>query len=227
MTAADTPATQVSRPLVIVLGVLMVGALIYFLLVLPNQGDGVDAVDQSGAVVVSEPAVVGSEPAVVVPDADASEPGDLPVAESTETAADPSFEVFSARDPFEQLVTDDTGGAGAGAVDGTTETSAPTTPVDDTVNASPSPADDPALLPPVAEDPAQTTVGTTTIMLQEIFRDDGVDTALVLVDAEGYEAAEGETVAGDLTVLDIEGNCATMRFDERRFILCEGEQIQK
>jgi len=225
MTDAEAPVTRVSKPVLIVLGVLAVVALVYLVLVLPNQGDGVDAVDRSGAVVVSEPAVVGSEPAVVVPDADASEAGDLPLAEPTETAADPSFEVFSARDPFEQLVTDDTGGAGV--IDGTTETSAPTAPVDDTTNVSPPPADDPALLPPVVEDPAQTTVGTTTIMLQEIYRDDGVDTALVLVDNEGYEAAEGETVAGDLTVLDIEGNCATMRFDERRFILCEGEQIQK
>lgn len=51
--------------------------------------------------------------------------------------------------------------------------------------------------------------------------------ALVVVDNEGFEAAEGDTVAGKVTVLDIAGNCATMRFEDNRFILCEGERIHK
>jgi hypothetical protein len=49
----------------------------------------------------------------------------------------------------------------------------------------------------------------------------------VEVNSNGYEAAEGETVAGGLAVLDIADSCATMRFDGTRFILCEGERIEK
>ena len=220
MSDSDAPTSRVSKPLLIVLGVLALAALAYVLLILLNQGDGADTVDQAQA-----PA--GSEPAVVVPEAgDATEPGDgeLPVAESTETAAGPSFEVFSARDPFDQLVADSEGGAVG-------ETQDTTAPVDGTAPLPPAvPGDDTPdtdAPDPVTGGPAQTTVGVTTILLEEVFSDGGVDIALVRVDNEGYEAAEGDTVAGGLTVLDIEDNCATMRFEDRRFILCEGEQIQK
>ena len=50
---------------------------------------------------------------------------------------------------------------------------------------------------------------------------------VVVIDNEGYEARVGETVARKVEVLDIVGNCATMRYDDNRFILCEGEQIGK
>lgn len=215
-----TPSSQVRTPLLIGLGVLVLAALAYFfLLFLPNQGDGIDTVDDAQA-------PVGSEPAVVVPGEDAAGPVDdeLPVAESTETAAEPSFEVFSARDPFDQLVADSEGG---GAVGDTQDTIAP---VDGVVVPPPVvPGDDPpdTTPDPSTGGPPQATVGTTTILLEEIFRENGVDIALVRIDNEGYEVAEGETVVGELTVLDIEDNCATMRFEDRRFILCEGEQVQK
>lgn len=221
MRNSDAPTSQWSKPLLIVLGVLVLAALAYFLLILPNQGDSADTVDQAQA-----PA--GSEPAIVPDAGDATEPGDgeLPVAESTETAAEPSYEVFSARDPFDQLVADSEGGA----VGETQDTTAPVggtapPPLPPAVPGEDTPDTDTP--DPVTGGPAQTTVGLTTIMLEEIFSDGGVDIALVRVDNEGYEAAEGDTVAGGLTVLDIEDNCATMRFEDRRFILCEGEQIQK
>jgi hypothetical protein len=50
---------------------------------------------------------------------------------------------------------------------------------------------------------------------------------LVTLNGEGHRAGEGDTVDGSLTILDIAGNCATMRFDGTRFILCEGEHIRK
>jgi hypothetical protein len=91
------------------------------------------------------------------------------------------------------------------------------------------PGDDPpdTTTDPTTGGPPQTTVGTTTIMLGEIFRENGVDIALVRIDNEGYEVAKDKTVLGELTVRDIDDNRATMRFEARRFILCEGEQVQK
>lgn len=78
-----------------------------------------------------------------------------------------------------------------------------------------------------AADQAQTSVDATAIVLEEVFDEDGQDVVIVQVGGEGYEAAEGDTVAGNLTVLDIADSCATMRFGDTRFILCEGEQIRK
>lgn len=207
----------VSRPLLIVLGVAVLAALGYVLFAMSSSPD-----DELAAAAPSEPVVAESEPAA--PPLDPKLPSE---AGSEIAAVEPTFEVFQARDPFEQLVANDTG-SGDATIGTTTPVSA-VTPVD---------GSDPTVgAPPVVTDPAptnapgggqsQTSVGGTTIMLEEIFSDGGEDTALVRVDDEGYEATEGETVAGDLTVLDIAGNCATMRFDDRRFILCEGEQIQK
>jgi hypothetical protein len=38
--------------------------------------------------------------------------------------------------------------------------------------------------------------------------------------------AGGDTVADEAEVFDIAGNCATMRYDDSRFIPCEGDQIR-
>lgn len=216
MTSSDAPASRFSPPLLIGLGVALAGALVFLLLVLPNRG-GVEDVDQTQADVGSEPSAVGSEPSAV-----GSETPDGGVAATEEPADDvqePSFEVFSARDPFDQLVTD----VSADPVEGTQDTTAPgddSTPGDTT---TPDPDGSPA--PPGG--PSQTAVGTTTIRLDEVFMEEGEPRVLVQVNSDGYEAGEGDTVAGDLTVLEIEGSCATMRLDDTRFILCEGEQIRK
>jgi hypothetical protein len=193
----DRPA--VSRPLLIVVGLVAIAAVAYLLLA-SGQSEDVAAVDPAAPGISSEPAVPPAEPA-----------------EPTETsseieAVEPTFDVFSARDPFDQLVANTTGTDGSV---GTTTPTSTTTPAPDTTPTAPS------------DDRAQTTVGTTTIRLDEVFRQDGTDKVLVQVNSDGYEAAEDETVAENLTVLDIEDSCATMRFEDTRFILCEGEQIRK
>lgn len=217
MSTDDAPTQRVSRPLLIVLGVLLVAALVYFLLVLPGQ-NGVTDADQTQVVVGSEPPVAGTEVPVLPEDEVTEAPSEVGPVE-------PTFEVFDARDPFDQLVSAQSSAATVGETQDTTATTG-TTGTTDTGTAIP--GDVPgAVGAPVTGDPAQTTVGTTTIRLEEVFRDGGTDKVLVEVNGEGYEAAEGDTVAGEVAVLDIEGNCATMRFDDRRFILCEGEQIRK
>jgi hypothetical protein len=215
MSDTDAPAPQTRRLLLIGLGVLVVAALAYLLLVVPNQG--VEDVDQTQAVVGSEPAVVGSEPEVA-PSAPAEDSTELP----SDAPQEPSFEVFSARDPFDQLVVED---SGTGGSDGTQDT---TTPSDGTDTATdPDPAQDGGSPDTSTGEPAQAEVGVTTIRLDEVFSEGGEQKVIVEVNSDGYEAAESETVAGGLKVLDIADSCATMSFDGNRFILCEGERIEK
>lgn len=210
---ADRP--QVSRPLLIVLAVVAVAAVLFLVATVLLSPD--DAVVTTGPSDVAVPSADGSE--VVDPDET--------VGESTEepeeiAAVEPTFEVFDARDPFEQLVSDAAGDADAATV-GTTQ---PATDTTDPVDGSSEPATSTAP-GSTGGGPSQTTVGSTTILLDDVFTAGGVETAVVVVDNEGYEAREGDTVAGKVTVLDIAGSCATMRFEDKRFILCEGEQIQK
>lgn len=206
MTTTTTDRPAVSRPLLIVLGLVAIATVAYLLLA-GGQSPDVAAVDPAAPETSSELAVPPVEPA---------EPTEGSPAIA---AVEPTFNVFSARDPFDQLVADTTGTDDSV---GTTTPTSSTTPAADTSQ----PSTDTT---PGAEngDGAQTTVGTTTIRLDEVFREGGTDKVLVQVNSDGYEAAEDETVAGSLTVLDIEGSCATMRFTDTRFILCEGEQIRK
>ena len=199
---ADQPS--VSRPLLIVLAVVAVAAVAFA--VVTMLGSSADDVR-----VTAGPTESVSGPS----DDAAGEPTEAP---EDISGVEPTFEVFDARDPFEQLVSDDAGEGGDTV--GTTQPASDTTPSEDT-----QPVD--GSQPTSPGGPSQTTVGSTTILLDDVFTDGGVDKALVVVDTEGFEAAEGDTVAGKVTVLDIAGSCATMRFEDKRFILCEGEQIQK
>jgi hypothetical protein len=201
---SDAPASQARRPLLIVLGVLVVAALAYLLLVAPNQG--VEQVDQTQAIVGSEPAVAAG---------DAEQASEAPSEASSEGPEEPSFEIFSARDPFDQLVEEEVGGGGSDTTTPSGETVTETEPTQDEDSSG------------TSGEPAQAEVGVTTIRLDDVFRDGEQDMVTVEVNSNGYEAAEGETVAGGLAVLDIADSCATMRFDGTRFILCEGERIEK
>jgi hypothetical protein len=210
MSSASPAQPKVSKPLLIALGVLVIAALVYLLVVLPKQSAPVtDVAEAQAPVAPSEPAVAAETPAG----------GDS----ASEQPEQPSFEVFNARDPFDQLVVD----ADSAAVGGTTDTGA-TSPTDTTTPAPATPVGgtDPTGSSTPAPNDGQTTVGTTTIALDDVFAEGGVDKVILVVNGEGYEGAEGETVA-DVTVLDIEGSCATMRYDDTRFILCEGEHVQK
>lgn len=198
MSTADTP--QVSRTLLVVLGAV-VGvaalALLYLFVVQPLLGDAQD-------VAATTPVPVATDPSPA--------PGASPtpeVAEDDEPVSE-TFEVFTARDPFQQLVVHrdpaQTGGGGGTPSPTPTGTATPTeTPTT----------------------PADAVVGATTIRLVDVFTDGGVEKILVTVNGTGYEVAEGETFAQRFRVLDITGDCATLLFGDSRFTLCKGEQIRK
>lgn len=214
MSTPTEAQSQVSRPLLIVLAVVAVLAVAY--LAVAVLGSSAD--DEIAAGDPTEAASAAPGDAAVPGD-----PDDGPDEDPSEIGAvEPTFEVFDARDPFEQLVSDDVGSDPVG----TTQPVSDTTPTD---GATPVDGSTPTSTAPGAPGGTSSvaTVGSTTILLDDVYRADGVRTALVVVDGQGFDATKGETVAGKVTVLDIAGNCATMRLGDKRFILCEGEQITK
>lgn len=166
-----------------------------------------------------------------------------------------TFEIFTARDPFQQLV--QVVEAPSPAAPGTGAPPAPTQPTpapspQPTTPGAPQPtelpdtngddaADDdgapptpvqpnggqPGTMQPSGNGTSTTQVGQTEIHLVDVFVEDGEPMVLVEVNGEVHEAGEGEVFAGRFQVLDIAGDCATFLFGDSRFMLCEGEQILK
>ena len=212
MSSSDARSLRLSKPVMVILVVLVIAALAYLLVIMANQNAGVNEIEQAQATVPPSEPALGTESSEVAG-------GETGTTEKPVTPEEPAFEVFSARDPFDQLVVDST----APGVADTTDTGA--TVPSDTTTQTPIGGTDPSGSTP-APGGGQTTVGTTTIALEDVFAEDGVDKVNLVINGEGYEAAEDQTVA-DVTVLDIEGSCATMRYEDTRFILCEGEHVQK
>ena len=241
MSTANQSSSAVSKPLMITLGVVVLAALGYLAITLLGgdaAGDGpVAAGSEPGSAGASE--VPGTTVGGLEPSDEASE------SPSEVAAVEPAFEVFDARDPFDQLVAEDTNPGGEAVGDtqltstGAAPVEAPPPDLTDPTTTDPTTIDptttDPTTGTPTVDDPtttgapkrSQTTVEGTTIMLDDVYITGGDEIAVVVVDAEGYEAREGETAGGKVEVLDIAGNCATMRYNDNRFILCEGEQIRK
>jgi hypothetical protein len=201
MTATDTiQSKKTLKVLLAVLGVVVaLGLLVVFVVQPLLSGD--DAAPGSAS--VPEPA--------------AAEPEELPAAD--EPAGEPvpeTFEVFSARDPFHQLIQRPaTSSLPAGDTAGSTGSVGSTGSTDGTGSTSPSPG-------------GSAQVGGTTVQLVDVFTDDdGVEKVLVEVNGTGYQVAEGESFAGSFRLLDISGSCATFLFGDSRFVLCEGESIRK
>jgi hypothetical protein len=153
------------------------------------------------------------EPVVQPPPPPAEEVEPEPTPEPTPVPE--TFEVFTARDPFQQLAQPAVAAPPAAPTAPPADPTAP--PADPTA-----PPADPDAPPPDAE------VGATRVRLVDVFvDDDGVQKVLVTVNGTGHEVAEGEEFAGRFRVLDISPPCATFLFGDSRFVLCMGEEIRK
>lgn len=133
-----------------------------------------------------------------------------------------TFEVFSARDPFQQLVP-----SGSTSAEGTTVAASGTG-----TSATPDTAADTAGTDggsaPVdgSTDSAPAAVGATQVQLVETEADSS-DEVVVSVNGTAHRAAAGEVFADRFRVLDVDGDCAALLFGDSRFSLCEGESITK
>ena len=127
-----------------------------------------------------------------------------------------TFEVFTARDPFQQLVVDDT--VAAAADGGEADPDSDDAEIDVDVDADPD--DD-------SEPPEDAEVDGTTVRLEEVFADDAGSRAQITVNARGYDVAEGDDFASRFRLLELSDRCATLLYGDQRFTLCEGETIRK
>ncbi len=153
----------------------------------------------------------------VTPRVAAQQPDPSPSPEPTPTVPDEApqtFQVFEARDPFEQLVAAANAGEGGG---GTAEGDTSSTP--------------PLSAPPATATPTPAATGQAqgaTVELVDIYDDAGMPTAQVTVNGVGYDAQAGETFAGgDGMVEEIDPPCATIIYRDNRMNLCEGEAVRK
>jgi hypothetical protein len=124
-----------------------------------------------------------------------------PTASAVPTTFPETDEAFEGKDPFEPLVTADTGGPG-GESPGPTPTATSTTSTGDGGE-------------------------TKRVSLDDIFTEDGTRFATVTVDDEQFTVKEGDTFAGNFRLLDLGSNCGTFVFGDERFTLCLGQEVRK
>ena len=209
---SDIDRPPVSRPLLIALGAAALLAVLWLLVLSPMLAGDED--------VVVPPPRARTTPEAPVPGQD----GD------TETLYPETTEVFAARDPFAQLVSNRPAGS---------------SPILDDLQPGRSPAADP--LP--GESPgggdggsggggssngggrprngSSAQVGGTRVKLVDVYDKDGEARALVTVNGRSYDVAEGEAFGDRFRLLDLSGECGTFLFGDSRFVLCEGDEIRK
>jgi hypothetical protein len=205
MSAVEAPAGPRRTVLYVALGVVAVVALaVAALLFLRSSTDG-------GAAPV--PASAGSQPL----DLEAT-PSPTPSDSPAPLFDEATFAVFEARDPFEQLVEDETAEDDGGTSSDIGDEAPSST------SGSPPPYS-------ASETPTPTPTGQaegTRIELVDVYDDAGVPTAQITVNGVGYDAQAGETFAdGDGMVDDIDPPCATIIYRDNRMNLCEGEAVRK
>lgn len=205
---SDLERPAVSRRLLIAVGAL-VGLAVLWLLVLGPMLTG------GGDEDFSIPPVVRS-PEAPVPGEET--PGGELYPETTE--------VFAARDPFAQLVSDGAG-TGTGTAPGGGTTGPGSTPSPGDPGGDPGDDGDSGGAPPRPRNGSSAEVGGTRVKLVDVYDDDGEERALVTVNGRSYDVAEGEPFGDRFRLLDLSGDCGTFLFGDSRFVLCEGDEIRK
>lgn len=191
MSAAPQPKAGVSKGLLSTLAGVVVLALVGVFVVLPLlSGDDVPEGPVALVPAVSPTPAPTVEPSEELP----------PITET--------FEVFSARDPFQQLVSDE---------------AAPTVEGQPTGNASEPVTGDPVSTTP----PGETTEGGTTVVVEDVFADEGTEYVLLTANGTAYTLAEGDTFATDWRVEAIEDPCVTLLYGDQARLVCEGESVRK
>jgi hypothetical protein len=128
-----------------------------------------------------------------------------------------TFQVFAPRDPFEPLVSPETGGEAA-------DTGATVDTGGGVITNSNGNGGD---VSGGVADSGGSTVGGHTVSVIDVFSARGSRRAQVEVDGTVYKVREGETFADNFKLISASGECANMLFGDDQFTLCEGEQILK
>ena len=189
------------RTLLIVMGVIALGAAAFFLLTM----GGDEPAEQAAPTPTAPPPPIPAEPGTGV-----GEPEEPP---RTTT-------FFGGRDPFVPLIVaaEETVGE-APPADGGTEPAPGESP------APGPPPEEPITEPPPDAEQGQagfasTTKGGHTVTLVSVIDS---DTVQVTVDGRSFTVDEGETFAQTFQVVSVEANCARLRFGDEAFTLCIGK----
>lgn len=160
-----------------------------------------------------------------------------------------AFPVYTARDPFEQLVAADTGGDGTTPADGTapadpagtdstgsdpagTDASGTGTIPDIGGTAGSGPADTTQVPPGPAPSPSPGATasgqGGRAIELVDVYTaPDGEPAAIITVNGNGYTPSVGDAFAGEMMLVSVDGQCVALRVDGGAVGLCEGDVVRK
>ena len=212
-----------NRTLLISLGAVAAAVLLFVFVVNPLLFGG-DDVDE-GPVTAADTA--DGDPDTEGLDEDLTDEGQLETI-SEESDAEPvpeTFEVFTARDPFQQLAVAESGEA-IPVADGDTDGGSDGDDADGDADGDGDNPDD----GDEGDDEGSSedaNVDGTTVRLEEVFEDAGEPRAQITVNARGYDVAEGDDFASRFRLLDLTDRCATLLYGDQRFTLCEGETIRK
>lgn len=181
MSTAPAAEPRVNKKLLYALGAVAAAILVFVFVVNPLLLGG----DEGDAVPLPVPAARPAPTDAAPPEADTVPDTDVPE----------SLEVFSARDPFQQLVTG-SGGSGEGS-----------TPI----------------APPVR--PAVQSDDSTISLSRVSVDGHGTPRAHLTVDGVSHQPAEGEQFAERLNLVDIADQCVTLLIEDQRSVLCAGEEL--
>lgn len=193
--ATEEPKAGVNKGLLYGLAGVVVLALVGVFVLLPLLG---------GEEVPEGPVVAAAPTAPPTPEPTVEPQEELPPIDET-------FEVFSARDPFQQLVSDEEATAVVGEPTGSTSETPGTT------------TGEPAANTP----PETTTEGGTTVAVEDVFTEDGTDLVLLTANGTAYTLEEGDTFASNWRVERIDAPCVTLLYGDQARLVCEGESIRK
>jgi len=147
---------------------------------------------QPGAVAAATSNSGGAPSAIV--------PSPSPVAGQQPQATRSPKLVFTGRDPFVPLIV------------------AATSPVSGGSSPTVAPAGAPSSAPGGG---SSQTIGGHTVVLDDIFTDNGVQKAQVEVDGTVYTVAPGDSFASSYQLVSISGSCGDFLFGDQSFTLCE------
>ena len=188
------------RNMLIFLGVVALGALLYFVFVL---GGGEPEQDAAPTTPVASPPPIPPTPGTGV--GEPPEEGQPPRAVA----------FFGGRDPFVPLVVAVAPTPAPSPGDGGEQ------PPPD--GGEPGDGEPPIVTPP--DDAEEQEQDGITVTGKQVVLVDVVDSNTVQVEVDGqpYTASEGETFAQNFEVVSVEGGCARFLFGDESFTLCEGE----
>lgn len=204
------------RRLAIILGAVVLGLLLFWVLVLRGDGGG----GEPSALPAGEPSAA---PSGLVP-----EEVQPPNAGPGKKGPVETFEVFAPRDPFKPLVDlgagDNTGETGDVTGDG--DTSGDTGDEGDNGDGTDTNGD--GVVDSEDDDPtdpgdSESVDGHTVELVSTL--EDG--SAQIQVDDTVYRVEEGEDFAENFRLVSVSNDCATVLFGDDQFTICEGQEILK